>query len=153
MARLELARVMLLSGLANRRVYQFRHISERTFQPTGAPGLEPGISVLENDVLPLTPCSFALPACRHTYAGGRNRTYLQHAATTGLQSAADPFGLSGAVGHSHLQAVRQIEKAGAPRFALERPAHPKIPVVITVLEFLGSGNPLPRIQPCRLRRS
>jgi hypothetical protein len=58
MARLELARVMLLSGLANRRVYQFRHISEKSkFDLTGAPGLEPGISVLETDVLPLTPCS------------------------------------------------------------------------------------------------
>lgn len=34
---------------------------------------------------------------------------------------------------------KQKERA-SPRLALERPAHPKIPIVITVLEFLGSGN-------------
>jgi hypothetical protein len=42
-----------------------------------------------------------------------------------------------------IRTLKQCDKKkerASPRFALERPALPKIPVVITVLEFLGSGN-------------
>lgn len=146
---LEPTRVMLLSGLANRRVYQFRHISERTLPAKQE----------HQDLNPerrfWRPACYRLhhapPCCLHTGTlmpeAGIEPTCSTRA-TTGLQSAADPFGLSGVIRHSYRKRVRQIERAGGPSFTLERPAHPKIPVVITVLEFLGSGKPLPRVQTC-----
>ena len=44
---LEPTRDTLLSGLADQRVYHFRHTSTMT----GAPGLEPEASVLETEML------------------------------------------------------------------------------------------------------
>lgn len=49
------------------------------------------------------------PTFGHTNAGGRNRTYLRHTATTGLQSAANPLGHFGRP-LRRLQGIRTIFK-------------------------------------------
>jgi hypothetical protein len=75
-------------------------------------------------------------------------------ATTGLQSAADPFGLSGAVGHSHLQAVRQIERAGIPTPCVGTARSSENPCRCYSFGIFGEREqPLPQNQSCRLRRS